>query len=272
MAQFAIAYTLVFWVYRFAAASSVVETWYYYNMTAVTGAFAMPVILDELGRRRSGRARWGLVAGIGIAVTGLTDLVIRSMRESTTLTILNTNTVLLVCVLVACCTAAVLVAVLKQDSTRLIAVAVFCAIVAVIALAPDKDGATGDFGPFATTTELEAYHAGYDMTQLIAKYDRPSSRVLLWDDMLGLGSAGWANVSGHIGSYTVPSVPVLTKSELAMLRDPTTTRVLAVSQNPVKLGGAVPALAREGLRPSLETLGVWTGGRLYYALIRLHTR
>lgn len=271
MAQFAIAYTFVFWVYRFASASSVIESWYYYNVTAVTAAFAMPTILDELGRRQSGRARWGLIAGIAIAVTGLTDLIIRSMSESA-LNVLNSHTVVLVCVLAACCTAAVLVVVLTRDSTRLIAVAVFCAIVAVIALAPDRNGLTGDFSPYGTTAELEAYRAGYDMTQLIAKYDRPSSRVLLWDDLLGLGSAGWVNLGGHVGTYTVPPVPVLTKSELAMLRSPTTTRVLAVSRNPVKLGGAVPALAREGLRPSLETLGVWTGGRLYYALIRLHTR
>jgi hypothetical protein len=272
MAQFAVAYTLVFWVFRFAASFYVVEVWFYYNMTAVTGAFAMPAILDEFGRR-CGRPRWLVVAGVAVAATGLIDLVIRSIG-STALNMFNyvrAHTVVLVSVLVACCVAAVLVALLKRDSSRLAAVAVFCATVAVIALAPDKNGGTGEFSGTGTTAELEGYEAGYDMTQLVAKYDHPSSRVLLWDDLKGLGDAGWVNVGGHIGTYNVPPIPVLTSSELAVLRDSTTTRVLAVSQRVSEVAGAVPALEEEGLGPSLETEGVWTGGHLYYALIKLHT-
>jgi hypothetical protein len=269
MAQFAVAYTLVFWVYRFVGRTAVVELWFYYNMTAVTGAFAMPAILDELGRR-SARARWSVVAGVAIAATGLTDLVIRS-QSSTSLSTFSTHTVGLVCVLVAGCIAAGVVAVLKKDSARLIAAAVFCVIVAVIALAPDRQNTTGGFSLSGTTAELEGYQAGYDMNQLIAKYDRPASRVLLWDDLEGLGDAGWVNVWGHIGSFSPPAIPTVTSSELAVLRDPTTTRVLAVSQNVGEVASAVPALQKEGLGPSLETEGVWTGGHLYYALIQLHT-
>jgi hypothetical protein len=268
MAQFAIAYTLAFWVYRFAFDSDVVELWYYYNMTAVTAAFAMAAILDELGRRR-GRASWLAVAGVAVAATAVTDLVIRSLDQSA-LNILHTHTVVLVCVLVVCCIAAVLAVVLKRDAGRLVAVAVFCAIVATIALAPDKNGPPGEFSSYATTTELDGYQAGYDMTQLIAKYDRPSSRVLLWDDLQGLGNAGWVNLGGHIGAYAPPAIPALTPSELAMLRDPTTTRVLAVSQSVTQVANATPALEKRGFRPSLESEGVWTGGRLYYALIKLH--
>ncbi len=111
------------------------ELWWYYNMTAVTAAFAMPAILDELGRR-SVRARWLVVAGVAIAAAALIDLVIRTMGQSA-LNICNTDTVVLVSVLVACCLDHA-VAVLKQDSARLIAVGVFCAIVAAIALAPDR--------------------------------------------------------------------------------------------------------------------------------------
>jgi hypothetical protein len=285
MAQFAIAYTLVFWVYRFTVPSALVETWYYYNMTAVTGAFAMPAILDELGRRSS-RARWVVVAGVAIAVTGLTDLVIRSMGPSA-LSTFSTHTVLLVCVLAACCIAAVLVVVLKWDAARLIAVAVFCAIVAAIALAPDRGSGTGEFTPYGTTAELAAYRAGYDMSQLIGKYDRPSSRVLLWEDWEVLESGGFVNMAGHVGEPVVkggitelwPAMPVLTRSELDQLRDPTTTRVLAVSETADEIVGAVPALEKEGLDPSLETEGVWAGaltkgvpagGHLHYELIKLH--
>jgi hypothetical protein len=268
MAQFAVAYTLVFWVCRFAVVSGVVEIWFYYNMTAVTGAFAMPTILDEIGRR-TGRARWLGVAGVAIAATGLVDLVIRSMSESA-LSILSTHTVVLSGAVVACCIAAVAVAVVKQDAARLIAVAVFFAIAAAIALAPDRNGVTGEISTSRTTVELEAYQAAYDMTQLIAKYDRPSSRVLLWDDLQGVGNGGWVNIGGHIGAYTVPPIPTLTPSELAMLRNPTTTRVLAVSQSVAEVASAVPALGKQGLGPSLETEGSWTGGHLYYTLIKLH--
>jgi hypothetical protein len=268
MAQFAVAYTLVFWVYRFGGNSDVVEIWFYYNITAITAAFAMPAILDELGRR-GGRTRWLVVVGVAIAATGLTDLVIRSFGPYS-LTIFNRDTAGLACVLAGGCIAAVLVAVLKQNSARLIAVAAFCAIVATIALAPDRNSTTGGFSPYGTAAELEGYQAGYDMTQLIAKYDRPSSRVLLWDDLQGIGDAGWVNLGGHLGTYTVPPIPALPPSELAMLRAPTTTRVLAVSQSAAEVASAVPALAKQGFGPSLETEGVWTGGHLYYALIKLH--
>jgi hypothetical protein len=268
MAQFAIAYTLAFWVYRFVFNSDVVELWFYYNMTAVTGAFAMPAILDELERRR-GRASWLVVAGVAVAATALTDLVVRRLDESA-LNILHTHTVVLVGVLVACCVAALLAAVLKQNSARLIAVAAFCAIVATFALVPDRNGSTGEFSRSGTAAELEGYQAGYDITQLVAKYDRPYSRVLLWDDLQSLGDAAWVNLGGHIGTYAPPPIPVLTPSELATLRDPTTTRVLALSQSVAQVADAVPALEKQGFRPNLEAEGVWTGGRLYYALIKLH--
>ena len=255
-------------MYRFAFNSDVVELWYYYNMTAVTAAFAMPAILDELGRR-GGRARWFVIAGVAIAATGLTDLIIRSLGNSS-LRIFHTHIVGLACLLAAGCTAAVLVAVFKQNTARLIAVAAFCAIVATIALAPDKNSTTGAFNPSGTTAELEGYQAGYDITQLVAKYDRPSSRVLLWGDLDGLSNAEWVNLGAHLGAYAPPAIPQLTPSKLAMLRDPTTTRVLALSQSVDEIASAVPALEKQGFRPGLESEGVWTGGRLYYALIKLH--
>jgi hypothetical protein len=269
MAQFGVLYTLAFWAFRFAMNSDVVELWFYYNMTAVTGAFAMPAILDELGRR-CGRPRWIVVAGAAVAATGVIDLVVRGMGP-TALSTFKAHTVLLMSVLVGCCLAAALAVVLKRDAARITAVSVFCAIVAVIALAPAKNAFTGEFSPFGTTAELEGYQAGYDMDKLIAQYDRPTSRVLLWDELEGLGSAGWVNLGGHIGAYDVPPIPTLTPSELATLRAPTTTRVLAVSQSVSDVASAVPALQKHGLDPSLEAEGIWTGGHMYYALIKLHT-
>ncbi len=270
MAQFAIAYTLVIWLYRFAANSDVVEIWFYYNMTAVTAAFAIPAILDELGQRQT-RANWLLVAGVAVAATGVADFVVRSVSRLT-LNNVSTHTFVLVCILVAGCIAAVLTAVMKRRTGGMLALAVFFALVAGVALLPDNNAYVGGFSPYGTTAELQGYQAGYDMTQLIARYDRPSSRVLLWDDLNGIGDAGWVNLGGHLGTYQVPPIPTLTATELASLNDPTTTRVLAVSQSVDEIASAVPALQKRGFAPSLETEGVWTGGRLYYALIKLHTR
>jgi 4-amino-4-deoxy-L-arabinose transferase-like glycosyltransferase len=276
MAQFALAYTLVFWVYRFTVPSYVLEYWYYYNMTAVTVAFAMPAILDEIGQR-CGRARWLAVAGIAIVVTGLIDLVIRSTDRSAlnVFHYVRAHIVVMVCVLVACCIPAVLVTVLRRDAARLIALAVFCAIAATSALVPGGENLPGEFSADGTTSELDAYGAAYDMTQLIAKYDRPSSRVLLWDDLDGFGNVGWVDIpdeGGGIDKAFIPHrIPVLTSYELDMLRYPTTSRVLAVSDSGALVVSAVRALQKQGLGPGLETRGVWAGGRLHYALITLHT-
>jgi hypothetical protein len=279
MAQFAVGYTLVFWVYRFALTSSVVETWWAYSMTAVSGAFAMPAILDAIGQRWV-RTRWLLIAGMALAATGLADLVVRSMGQSALnmFNYLRSHTVVLVCVLVACCLAVALATVLRKERAGLLAIAVFCAIVAVIALTPAQYlniGGTGEFSTFGTTAELDGYTAGYDMTQLIAKYDRPPSRVLIWDDLYGLGAVGWANLPHQEGGVenvsTLAPIPVLTPWDLNMLRYPTTTRVLALSQEVNDIVSAVPALQKAGLQPRLESEGIWGGGHVYYALIKLHS-
>jgi hypothetical protein len=276
IAQFAIAYTLVFWVYRFMVTSSVIETYYAYDMTAVTAAFAMPAVLDELGRRGS-RARWLVVAGVAVGATGLIDLIIRTMDHSalSVFEYVRMHSVVLACGVVAGSIAAVLMTLLKRDRTRLIAVASFCAIAAAIGLAPTPGQDTGEFSPFGTMAELDAYQAGYAMTRLVARYDRPTSRVLLWDDMQGLGNVGWANLPDEGGGidnvFQPPPIPKLTPYELEVLRHHTTTRVLALSESVDEVASAVPALQRQGLGPSLETEGVWASGHLYYALIKLHT-
>ena len=157
-------------------------------MTAVTAAFAMPAILDE---RVTGRSCKVVRDRRGCYRRHRPDryLIIRSLGNSSR-HIPHAYTGL-ACLLVAGCTAAVLVAVFKQNTARLIAVAAFCAIVATIALAPDKNSTTGAFNPSGTTAQLEGYQAGYDITQLVAKYDRPSARspraaILLDENANGL--------------------------------------------------------------------------------------
>ncbi len=106
------------------------------------------------------------------------------------------------------------------------------------------------------------------MPQLIAKYNFPTSRPIVWADLQRLGSAGWVNIGSRV--QPAPGSGV-TRSELTALGDPPITGVLAGSQSVTAIGSAVTALQEQGLGPNLEPQGVWTGGRLYYALIDLHT-
>ena len=81
MAQFAVAYTLVFLGVPVRGDLRVVERVVLLQHDRCDRAFAMPAILDEIGRRCD-RARWLVIAGVALAATGLIDLVIRSMGQS----------------------------------------------------------------------------------------------------------------------------------------------------------------------------------------------
>lgn len=278
MAQFAVAYTLLFWVYRFTISSAyVIEQWLYYDLTAVTWAFAMPALLDELGRARD-RARWVVVGGVAIAATGVADLVFRSVGPSA-LSTFNTHIIALVCLLAVGGIVGALAAVLKRGTVGVIAVGMYCAILAVVALAPTRPmavegdfGTTGDFSTYPTSLELEAYRAAYDMGQLVDKYDRPDSRVLIWDSPGPLAAVEWENVYGNVSGFTPTAIPILTPAELARLREPTTSRVLAVSTSEAQVRSALPALREHGLDSSEQINGAWAGGKVHYVLIKIRQR
>ena len=276
VAGFAVAYTAIFWVFRFAFTSADVETWWAYGMAAVTTAFAMPAILDELVLRAASRWRWTLAAAL--AATGVADLVVR-VDQGTAMSVfhsLRTHVAFLLIVLIAAYAAVWMMAVAPKAVGQIVALATFCAIVAAITLTPANnlgDEETGNFSPLGPY-ELAGYQAAYNMVQLIASNDRPASRTLLWDDLYGFADISWANLphqGGGIENVAAPTpVPQLTAPELSLLRFPTTSRVLVLSDSPQEVAGALPALRKEGLDPRLEKAGSWVDGKLQYELIKLH--
>jgi hypothetical protein len=246
-------------------------------MTAVTAAFGMPAILDEISRRSAGRAR--LVAGAAVAATGLADLFVRTDASVSLrfFTEVRTHRFLLLSVFVACCVAAVAMSILRRSSGRIAALSAFLGAVAVVSLAPAHylgTGQTGEFSPYGGDTEIAGYQAGYDMTRLISSKDTAASRVLLWDNLYGLADVSWANLphqQGGIENVEAPTpIPQLTSPELDVLNYPTTNRVLAIAESPAEVAAALPALQRLGLGPRAEKSGTWADGKLHYELIELH--
>lgn len=276
VAGVAVAYTAMFWVYRFTFTAADIETWWEYGMAAVATAFAMPAVLDELARRRVAGWRWVLAAAL--VATGLADLIIRVDQHAaaSVFDAVRTHLAVLLAVLVAAYAVVWMMAVAPKASGQIIALAAFCVIAAGITLTPADylgDGEPGEFSPFGPN-EIGGYQAAYNMVQLIASKDRPASRVLLWDNLYGLADISWANLphqGGGIENVLAPTpVPELTPPELDLLRFPTTSRVLVLSESPQEVAGAVPALRKEGFDPRVEQAGSWAGGKLQYELIKLH--
>lgn len=277
VAQFAVAYTAVVWLYRFAFTSSIVETWWAYGMTASTAAFAMPAILDELAIKR---VRWTVAVGIAVLATAVVDLVVRSGGGAATSVYdyVRFHPFVLLAILTSCCALAAGAAFARAPRLRLAALAAFCAIVAGITLTPARyigTNQTGEFSPYGKT-EIEAYDAAYDMTRLIAADDRPQSRLLIWSDGLyGLTAISWVNLPHQEGAIESPEQPPTPTSQpspsnIELLLYPTTRRVLVLSQDAAELAGALPTVRRLGLQPHVERVGTWVGGALHYSLVGLH--
>jgi hypothetical protein len=236
------------------------------------------VILDEVARRSLGKTRF--VVGGALVAAGIADIVVRSLGE-TSLSFfdeLRTHVFLLVSLLGVAIVAIVAITALRSSTARLAALIVFCTAVSVVSLTPAGYigiRQTGEFSPYGEA-ELDGYQAAYDMTRLIASKDRPSSRVLLWTNLSGLADIGWTNLphqEGGIESAEAPTpLPLLTPTELDMLRYPTTSRVLVLSQSTAEVNSALPALQRQDLQPKVEASGAWSDGSLLYVLIELHAQ
>ncbi len=276
VAQFAVAYTAIYWVYRFAVTSAVIETWWAYGMTAASSAFAMPVMLDEITRRAITRTR--LLIGAALLTTAITVLLIRSAR-SPALSVydyLRFHPFPLLAVLIACSLAAAGMTLLRRPGLRVAALTVFAAVVAAIMLTPaDIIGTnqTGEFSPYGGL-ELKAYGAAYKMVRLIASRDRPQSRVLLWDDLYGLSAVSWADLPHQEGGIENVEAPVplneLQPGEAELLLYPTTKRVLVLGQSDSETRSTLPEMRKLGLHPTVEQSGSWAGGALHYALVEVH--
>lgn len=273
VAQFAVAYTAVIWLYRKFVVSSVIETWWAYSMTAVTICFAMPVILDSLAVRGAGRPR-KLVVAASVAGAVITDVIVRSF-EPTALSLyadIKHETVALVALIVVAVVASVALWVCRGPLVAA-AMLVFAVVLTVVALAPATYigiGQTGEFTP-SGRAELQAYDGAYRMAELLKDHDQPDARTLLWSSMSGFASGvTWENLPHQQGGIQDAEKPVqlphLTPAELDLLRYPTTRGILVLTENQAEFAAASRRLARLGFAPAAASRGLWADGHLRYAL------
>jgi hypothetical protein len=276
LAQFAIAYTAFFWLYRKFFTSSVVETWWAYSMTAVTIAFALPLVLDALERRDGARGVRGLL-GAMLAGTIVADLLVRSFDDSV-LSIydaIHDHVPLLIAELAAVAAAAVAIRLLR-GAARSAAVAAFAAGLAFVSLTPaDYIGihSPGEFSKLGSGAELSGYGAAHDLTELLARVDQPDARVFAWTSMSGDANIVWVDMPHQFGGIQNAEKPVpltrLTAAEIETLRNPLTRGVLVFDGDAAAVDGAAAVLRRNGFRTLERQRGTWAGGRLRYALIDL---
>jgi hypothetical protein len=274
--QFAIAYTLVVWAYRKLATSAIIETWWSYNLTAVTLCFGSAVLLHHLATRDRGPRA---VVGAVLAGTLVTDLVVRSLNTKSLglYDDVRSHLVVLVAVLLLAAAAAVTMRLVRSTAGRAVAAAAFAAIVTFVSLTPAGHIGVrrpGEFSPFPAHIELDGYAAAYKMNELITRDDQPDSRTLIWSTYAGLASIGWTNLPHQNGGIDDPEAPTpapeLTPVELGLLRYPTTRRVLLMAEDRNQVAPGLAALRRAGFRDArVEQQGTWVDGILHYSLIDL---
>ncbi|MGI8729158.1 MAG: hypothetical protein ACR2LK_04085 [Solirubrobacteraceae bacterium] len=277
IAQFAIAYTAVFWVFRWVATSSIVETWWSYNLTATTLCFGMPVILHQLATRGGGTRT---IAGAMVGATAVADLLIRSLNNHlvSAYDTLRTHTVVLVGVLLAAVVAAVAMRAARTPAGRARAAGAFAVALTAVSLTPAQYlgvRSTGEFSPYGGLVELQAYDAAYRMNALIAQDDQPTERTLIWSGLGGLAGIGWTNLPHQLGAIQDPDaatpLPGLTQNELDVLHYPTTRRILLMAEE-ANQEPALAALRGAGFpQATIQEHGAWVGGRLHYALVDLRS-
>jgi hypothetical protein len=276
LAQFAVAYVGLVWLYRVSITSSVVETWWAYNMTAVSTAFGLPLLAYGVSvDQRLTRSRLLLAAAaLGTAVA---SVIVRTenVHAAHFTDRLRHNLWLLLAGLAAGLFAAVAMR-LRMPVARLAATTAFFGIFAAVSLAPAGFigiAQTGEFSPFGRS-EVLGYRAAYDMSKLLEGRDQPDSRVMMWTTLVGLPMIAWTDLPHQGGSIFSPDAPLLTLSDLPqpaldLVRYPTTRGVLVFSENPADMTTALAALERAHVVTTVRRKGTWADGHLHYELLYL---
>lgn len=276
LAQVAVVFTVLVWAVRKANSAAIVETWWAYNLTAITIGFGLPALVYGLQQRER---RAAPLLGAVIAATLVTAFAVRSDRlwwlaryED-----LRSHTAVLVVVLAVAVAGVVAARLTRSTAVGAVALAVFAAILSAVSLTPAKIigiEQTGEFSPFGGRAEIGAYEAAYRMLNLFDKTDAVDSRTLMWTSSTGLASMAWADLPHQGGALDQPSAavpaPKLTPPQLALLELPTTRRVLFLTEDDALVPKALPALRRHGFPAAVtERQGSWADGDLHYQLIDL---
>jgi hypothetical protein len=277
VAQYAVGYIAVLWIYRFAVTSAAIETWWAYNMTAAAMTFAVPVILDELEHRTDRQRSWPLLAVV-LGGAAATTFVIRNFNSSAVdLYEKARDNVPAVIVVLLLSVALVIALKLVRNSVARTATAVaFFALVAIVSLMPARYigiGQTGEFAPDGRS-ELWGYQAAYDLARLLEQTDQPNSRTLLWTTAYGFTSVVWTNLPHQGGAIENAEAPPATLEkvqpwEASLVDYPTTDEVLLLSNDEADMTRGVRALGAVHVSPVIRRRGTWANGHLHYALVHV---
>jgi hypothetical protein len=276
LAQFSVAYVALLWLYRFAVTSSVLETWWAYNMTAVSTAFGLPLVAHGLSVRSVRPWKLVLLAG-ALLGTALTSFVVRTADVRTVIASNYVKSHLWLLVLILGAAVAVTLALrLPWSSARAAAASGFFAIFAAISLIPATYIGINEPGEFVPDSRAEylGYRAAYDMSKLLQGRDQPSSRILLWTTLVGLPLIGWTDLPHQGGAVFSPETPptalnTLDPYELSFVRYPTTRGLLVMSEDPADMTRALGALRRARIPASVWRRSTWADGHLHYELVYL---
>lgn len=276
LAQFSVAYVALLWLYRLVVTSSVIETWWAYDMTAVSTAFGLPLLVEALRARLA--PRWtGWVIAAALLGTAVASFLVRRGNYHSVLLFnsIKAHRPLLLLLLAG---GVVLAAALKlrQPYPRVVATAAFFGLFAAISLAPATYIGISQTGEFAADGRGEylGYRAAYDMSKLLEGPDQPDSRVMLWTTLVGLPVIAWTDLPHQGGTIVNPEAPpqalnALDQYQLGFVKYPTTHGLLVMSEAPADMSRALSALKAAGVPAHLRKRGTWADGHLQYEFVDL---
>ena len=266
---------MLLWLYRLVVTSSVIETWWAYDMTAVSVAFGLPLLVEALRARLA--PRWSSGDRGGAARHRRRELLVRRGNYHSVLLFnsIKAHRSLLVLLLAG---GLVLAAAMKLrwPPGRIAATAAFCGLFAAISLAPATYigiSQTGEFAP-DSRGEYLGYSAAYDMSKLLERRDQPDSRIMLWTTLSGLPVIGWADLPHQGGAIINPETPpqalnTLDPYQLSYVRYPTTRGLLVMSQDPADMTQSAGSLKSAKIPAQVRKRGTWADGLLHYELVYL---
>jgi hypothetical protein len=254
--------------------SSVLETWWAYDLVVVVTAPAVGVFLNELVHVWRSRRSTAIVA---VAVTALVALGLRTFDgivEDVYGSIAR-HPGLLFAVVALSLTLTGLLAV-RHTWVQAAALVGVLGCLTVVSWAPSVFDGRGTTGVFVTDGDLDwdSYTAGRKFVELFRDYDTGNTRVYTWyPDPAGPDNIGWTTLP-HLGHTvhaigTAASLKTLDQLGRARLLQPDAAYVLAMSTHPRDLPAAELALRKAGFRGRDVRRGVLTDGRLRYVLINL---
>lgn len=274
IAQVCIGYTAFLWVYRFTVTSSVLETWWAYNMVVVVLVPALGVLIHAAAEDTRGVRSRALIA---VGTCGLGALVIRTFEaEAEDLyTGLSERPRLLWALVSVAVGAAILVAI-GRPAIRIGALAGVFLLATMMAWAPSVLDGRGKTGVFVSSGDLEwdAYGGAKRFIELVRDYDAQGHRVYTWyPETEGITNISWTTLP-HLGLtvHLLGGPARLDRLEplgKARLLQQDAAYVLAMSSRPNDVIAARRALLSAGFRGRTVRQGVLADGRMRYLLIEL---